>query len=190
MVPDTFVLAHLYSWHLYSADTFVLPCSTFILLTPLFCIDRWTHTYNHRRPHSSLGGLPPAVFATASTPVAALLTSKQHNETETITNPYLHNTVSQMGAFQSAKSLWLICGSRYSRRQHEPWDGTPELNDETQSQTCFFARYFIFNIYVPGSNSSERQTKANVAEFSTFIFVPTLVPFATLFITRSLQFPM
>jgi transposase InsO family protein len=28
-----------------------------------WCIDRWRLDYNHHRPHSSLGYLPPAVFA-------------------------------------------------------------------------------------------------------------------------------
>jgi len=53
-------------------------------------IEHWMHTYNQRRPHSSLGGLSPAVFATrcaASTPVAALLTLKRHNEPETVPQP-------------------------------------------------------------------------------------------------------
>lgn len=53
-------------------------------------IEHWMQTYNHRRPHGSLGGLSPAAFATrcsASTPVAALLTSKRNNEPETIPQP-------------------------------------------------------------------------------------------------------
>ena len=46
-------------------------------------IERWRDTYNHRRPHSSLGSLTPAAFAArwaASTPVAAQLTSKRPSD--------------------------------------------------------------------------------------------------------------
>ncbi len=51
-------------------------------------IEHWRQSYNHRRPHSSLGGLTPAAFASrcaALTPVAALLTSKRHSDIEPIT---------------------------------------------------------------------------------------------------------
>jgi transposase InsO family protein len=53
-------------------------------------IGQWRSTYNQRRPHSSLSGLTPAEFAArcaASTPVAALLTSKRHNERDSVTQP-------------------------------------------------------------------------------------------------------
>ena len=55
-----------------------------------FVIEHWRQTYNHRPPHGSLEGLTPAAFASRcadSTPVAALLTSDRHTETETITQP-------------------------------------------------------------------------------------------------------
>ena len=45
-------------------------------------IEHWRQTYNHRRPHSSLDGVTPAVFGArcaASTPVAAQLPSKRHS---------------------------------------------------------------------------------------------------------------
>ena len=53
-------------------------------------IERWRDTYNHRRPHGSLGGLTPAAFAArcvASTPVAAQLPSKLRSDDESITQP-------------------------------------------------------------------------------------------------------
>ena len=53
-------------------------------------IEHWRQSYNHRRPHSSLDGLTPAAFATrcaASTSVAALLTSKRHNEPASVPQP-------------------------------------------------------------------------------------------------------
>jgi len=53
-------------------------------------IEHWRQNYNHRRPHSSLDGLNPATFAArcaASTPVAAQLPSKRHNEPEPISQP-------------------------------------------------------------------------------------------------------
>lgn len=53
-------------------------------------IERWRHSYNHRRPHGSLGGLTPAEFATrcaASTPVAALPTFQLHNNADLLTQP-------------------------------------------------------------------------------------------------------
>lgn len=53
-------------------------------------IEHWRQSYNHRRPHGSLDGQTPAAFAArcaASTPVAAQLPSKRHNEHETITQP-------------------------------------------------------------------------------------------------------
>ena len=53
-------------------------------------IGHWRQTYNHRRPHGSLDGQTPADFASrcsASTPVAAQLTSKQSNNPETIYQP-------------------------------------------------------------------------------------------------------
>jgi len=45
-------------------------------------IESWRQNYNHRRPHSGLGGMPPAVFAShwaASAPVATLPERKQPN---------------------------------------------------------------------------------------------------------------
>lgn len=53
-------------------------------------IASWRHSYNHRRPHGSLGGLTPAEFATrcaASTPVAALPSLQQHNNPDLLTRP-------------------------------------------------------------------------------------------------------
>ena len=54
-------------------------------------IARWRYTYNHRRPHSSLGGLTPAAFASrcaASASVAALPSLQQHNA-DSLTQPVL-----------------------------------------------------------------------------------------------------
>ena len=53
-------------------------------------IDHWRQTYNHRRPHSSLGGLTPAEFATrcaVSIPLAALAPRKPHNNADLLTQP-------------------------------------------------------------------------------------------------------
>ena len=53
-------------------------------------IEHWRQNYNDRRPHSSLDGLTPAAYAAhcdASTPVAAQLTSKHHNEPVPIPQP-------------------------------------------------------------------------------------------------------
>ena len=70
-----------------------LACEEFLTMSEAQeVIGNWRQTYNHRRPHSSLGGLPPAEFAArcaASTPVAARLTSKRHNERDLLTHPVL-----------------------------------------------------------------------------------------------------
>ena len=53
-------------------------------------IEHWRQTYNHRRPHSSLGGLTPAEFASrcaASATVAARPSLQQHNTKELFTQP-------------------------------------------------------------------------------------------------------
>jgi len=53
-------------------------------------IEIWRHSYNHRRPHGSLGGLTPAEFATrcaASTPVTALPMFQQHNNADLLAQP-------------------------------------------------------------------------------------------------------
>ena len=59
-----------------------LSCELFTTLSEArTVIERWRQTYNHRRPHSSLGGLPPAAYAaahSASAPVATLPTQKQN----------------------------------------------------------------------------------------------------------------
>ena len=61
-----------------------LACEEFLTMSEAQeVIGHWRQTYNHRRPHSSLGRLTPAEFAArcaASTPVAARITSKRHNE--------------------------------------------------------------------------------------------------------------
>ena len=53
-----------------------LACEEFATLAEAqLVIESWRQMYNHRRPHSGLGGLTPAVFASqwaASVPVAAL----------------------------------------------------------------------------------------------------------------------
>lgn len=50
-------------------------------------IDRWRAHYNHRRPHSSLGGRTPAEFAThCAASVRATPSLQQHNA-ETLTQP-------------------------------------------------------------------------------------------------------
>ena len=76
------------SFHSRFRDEF-LSCEAFSTLAEAQqVIGQWRSTYNHRRPHSSLSGLTPAEFATrcaASTPVAALLTSKRHNECDSVT---------------------------------------------------------------------------------------------------------
>lgn len=54
-------------------------------------IECWRQTYNHRRPHSGLGGLTPAEFAShwaASASVATLPSRRQPNA-EPITQPVL-----------------------------------------------------------------------------------------------------
>jgi transposase InsO family protein len=51
-------------------------------------IEQWRHSYNHRRPHGSLGGQTPAEFAARcadSTPVAELLPSNRHTESLPVT---------------------------------------------------------------------------------------------------------
>ena len=35
-----------------------------------YVVDRWRLDYNHHRPHSSLGNIPPAEFATRCIPSA------------------------------------------------------------------------------------------------------------------------
>ena len=53
-------------------------------------MEQWRQSYNHRRPHGSLGGLTPAAFASrcaAFPSVAALLPSKRHSEVDPITQP-------------------------------------------------------------------------------------------------------
>ena len=58
-----------------------LTCEEFATLAEAqTVIESWRQTYNHRRPHSGLGGLTPAEFASqwaASIPVAALPPRKQ-----------------------------------------------------------------------------------------------------------------
>lgn len=70
-----------------------LACEEFFTLAEAQeVIAQWRQTYNHRRPHSSLDGLTPAEFAArcaASTPVAARLPSKRHNERESVTQTVL-----------------------------------------------------------------------------------------------------
>ena len=51
-------------------------------------IEHWRQTYNHRRPHGSLGGLTPAEFASrcaASATVAALPSLQRHNNADLLT---------------------------------------------------------------------------------------------------------
>ncbi len=56
----------------------------------------------HETSHASLDGITPATFASrcaALNPVAAFLTSNRYNESEIITNPFLHKRVSKNGGY-------------------------------------------------------------------------------------------
>lgn len=54
-------------------------------------IECWRQTYNHRRPHSGLGGLTPAEFAShwAASALVATLPSRRQPNAEPVTQPIL-----------------------------------------------------------------------------------------------------